>query len=485
MTTPPFNPTDVVLAWPEVLLTLVGLLVLCLECLVPEERRGWLGGLSLLGVAGAAALVFGQVGERISGFSGMYVVDPFAVFLKVVFLAATAMTILLALPYLRLERIERGEFYALVLFCTVGMMLMASGGDLLSLWLGLETMSICIYVLVGFLKGDQRSNEAALKYLLMGAFSSAVLLYGIVLLFGVAGSTNLAAIGQALGAGRLHGPMLILAVILLTAGLGFKIAAVPFHAYIPDVYEGAPTAVTAFISVGPKVAGFAMLVRIFLLAIPPEAVSWSALFYVLAILTMTLGNLAAIAQRNVKRMLAYSSIAHVGYLLIGVVAGGALGTAALLLYVLAYCFMNLGAFATVILLCRETVKGDQLEDFSGLAQASPAAAAAMLVFLLSLAGVPPTGGFVGKLYLFGAAIEAQYLGLAVIAVINSAISLFYYMRVAMFMYMRELPPGGLVLSRSRPLHLALLAAAVGTLLMGVYPGPFVDFALASVVGVVK
>jgi len=275
---------------------------------------------------------------------------------------------------------------------------------------------------------------------------------------------------------------LTLAMILLAAGFGFKIATVPFHMYLPDAYEGAPTSVTAFMSVGPKAAGFAVLLRVFLLAIPSLQGSWVQLFYVLSVLTMTVGNVVAIAQKNIKRMLAYSSIAHVGYLLIGLVAGSPLGISAILLYLLVYVLMNVGAFAMVILLCRQGLRGDQIEDFSGLAQKSPLAAATMLIFLLSLAGIPPTGGFVAKFYVFGAAIKAGYVLLAVIAVVNTAISLFYYMRVAMVMYMREEPSPITALSPSRPLHWALAIAILGILIIGVYPGPFLGWAWVSLTG---
>jgi NADH-quinone oxidoreductase subunit N len=286
-----------------------------------------------------------------------------------------------------------------------------------------------------------------------------------------------------MGMGSFRNPVLLMAMVLLAAGFGFKIAAVPFHMYLPDMYEGAPTPVVAFMAGAAELAGVAVLLRVFLLAMPGLQVDWGLLFWVLSVLTMTIGNLVAIAQANIKRMLAYSTIAHMGYLLIGPVVGSELGVAAVLFYSLVYACMTIGAFGIVILLARGTVRGDQIDDFSGLAQRSPVAAAIMLLFLLSLTGIPPTAGFVGKLYLFAAAIESGYVWLALIAVINSAISLYYYMRIAMVMYMRELPVQGIALSQSPALYLGLFLAAAVTLLLGIFPGPVLEFARASAVGI--
>jgi NADH-quinone oxidoreductase subunit N len=377
-----------------------------------------------------------------------------------------------------------GEFYAVLLFSTLGMMFIASGGNLLSLYVGLETMSISIYVLAGFLKRDRKSNEAALKYLLMGAFTSGVILYGIALLYGLTGTLDIKQTAATLVQMKLSNPALLLAMVMLTAGFGFKIAAVPFHMYVPDVYEGAMTTVTAFLAVGSEAAGVAALLRVFLGAIPQIQGDWAVLFWILSVLTMTVGNVLAMAQRNMKRMLAYSSIAHIGYVLIGFVVGTEQGISAMLLYVLIYEFMTAGAFAMVIYLRTETVKGDLIEDFAGLARVRPAAAAAMVIFLMSLTGIPPTAGFVGKFYLFGAAINSGYIWLAVVAAVNTAISLFYYMRVAMVMYMLE-SPGPVSVSSSRPLYAAVIFAVLGTLIMGIYPGPFLELAQASLSGLLK
>jgi NADH-quinone oxidoreductase subunit N len=283
--------------------------------------------------------------------------------------------------------------------------------------------------------------------------------------------------------GSFRNPTLLMAMVLLAAGFGFKIAAVPFHMYLPDMYEGAPTPVVAFMAGAAELAGVSVLVRVFLLAMPGLRVDWGLLFWVLSVLTMTIGNIVAIAQDNIKRMLAYSTIAHMGYLLIGPAVGSELGVAAVLFYSLAYACMTIGAFGMVILLARGTVRGDQIDDFSGLAQKSPLAAAVMLLFLISLTGIPPTGGFTGKFYLFAAAVEAGYIWLVLIAVINSAISLYYYMRVAMVMYMRELPPQGIAMRESPALYLGRFLAAAATLLLGIFPGPVLELARASAVGI--
>ena len=317
------------------------------------------------------------------------------------------------------------------------MMIMAGGIDLITIFIGLETMAVSFYILAGFIKPNQRSNEAAVKYFLLGAFSLGILLYGMSLMYGLSGTTNLRVMATAF-VGQERDPRLVLAVILVVAGIGFKIAAVPFHMWAPDVYEGAPTPITAFLSVGSKAASFAMLLRIFVEGLPSMSADWRLLFEVLAIVTMTVGNVAALTQTNLKRMLAYSSIAHAGYLLIGVVAGTARGITAMLIYLLIYAFMQLGAFAVIVHAApAATCIGDELKDFSGLHFRNPFAAFAMLLFMLSLGGIPPTAGFMGKFWLFGAAIDAGYYWLAVIGVLNSAISLYYYVRIVVFMYLKK------------------------------------------------
>jgi NADH-quinone oxidoreductase subunit N len=477
------TPADLRLLSPELVVTVTGLLVLLLDLLPVGRNRTFLTGLGLAGAVLALGLNLGQAGTRALAFGQLHVVDNYAVFFKAVFLASAIIVMLAAARFLEDRGLGAGEFNALLLFATLGTMLMASAHDLLSLFIGIETMSICTYVLCGYMKQDRRCSEGALKYLLMGTFSTGVILYGMVLLYGATGTTGLPAIGRAVGMQGAQNPAVMLAMVLLAAGFGFKIAAVPFHMYLPDMYEGAPTPVVAFMAGAAELAGAAVLVRVFWMALPGLQLDWSLLLWVLAVLTMTIGNLIAIVQTNIKRMLAYSTISHMGYLLMGPVAGSALGVSAVLFYSLVYALMTIGAFGVVILIGREAVRGDQIEDFSGLAERSPLAAAAMLLFLLSLTGIPPTAGFVGKFYLFAAAVEGGYIWLVLIALVNSAISLFYYMRVAAAMYMRELPSRGLALSPSLALHAALALAAFGTLLLGIYPGPLLEMARASVIAI--
>jgi NADH-quinone oxidoreductase subunit N len=462
---------------PETVMCVAGLAVLTLDFAVRSGRNAWLGYLSLVGVGLTGLALIPGWGQTQTGYNGLLVADPFAAFFKVVVLLAAALTILIAIQYLETEGADFGEFYAVVLFSTLGMMLMVSTLDLLMIYLGLETMSISIYLLTGFFKRSQRSTEAALKYLLMGAFSSGIILYGMVFLYGFAGSLNLKDIGAAVAREGAGNPALLVAMVLLTAGFGFKVAAVPFHMYLPDVYEGAPTPVAAFLAGGSEVASIAVLIRLFAWAIPGLQDDAGTLLWVLAFLTMTIGNVVAIAQKNIKRMLAYSSIAHVGYVLIGITVGTPLAYRAVLFYSFAYCLMKLGAFGLVCLLCRGEVKGDLIEDFDGLMQRSPWAAVSMLIFLLSLTGIPPTAGFFGKLYLFGAAIEAGYVWLAVIGVVNSAISAFYYLNVVRAMFMTEAPEraGAPSLRWPGALLVANAAAAAGTLLFGLYPTPVYGF----------
>lgn len=476
-----FNPADLWLLLPEITITVVGLVVLTADFIAAGRDRDGLAWFSVAGLVVTAALAWQQLTApgRAVGFSGLHVVDPYAAFFKLVFVVSALIVILVSMRFLKDQDVPQGEYYALILFATLGAMLMASANDLLSLFVALETLSVSTYALCGFLKRDQRCNEGAIKYLLMGAFSTGIILYGMVLLYGFAGGTGLEAIARAVGMGSLQNPALIMGMVLLAAGFGFKIAAVPFHMYLPDMYEGAPTPVVAYMAGATELAGVAVLVRVFLLGMPGLQVDWSLLFWVLAVLTMTIGNVVAIAQTNIKRMLAYSTIAHMGYILIGPVVGSQLGVAAVLFYSLAYALMTIGAFGLVVLLTHGAVRGDQIDDFTGLAQEHPLAAAIMLLFLLSLTGIPPTAGFVGKLYLFGAAIEAGYYWLVIIAVVNSAISLFYYMRVATAMYMRDVPPHGIATSPSLALNVALLLAAAGTLLLGIFPGPILALARAS------
>jgi NADH-quinone oxidoreductase subunit N len=431
--------------------------------------------LAALGATAVALVPFAHTQVEVA--HGLLAVDQFALFFKVVFLGAAAFTVLMSVRYLEIEGASPGEYYFLILCATLGMMIMAGGIDLITIFIGLETMAVSFYILAGFIKPSQRSNEAAVKYFLLGAFSLGVLLYGMSLMYGLSGTTNLRVMAAAF-VGQERDPRLVLAVILVVAGIGFKIAAVPFHMWAPDVYEGAPTPVTAFLSVGSKAASFAMLLRIFLEGLPSMSADWRMLFEALAVVTMTVGNLAALTQTNLKRMLAYSSIAHAGYLLIGVVAGTPRGVTSMLSYLWIFAFMQLGAFMVIIMMRRADVVGDELKDFAGLYLRHPLAAFAMLLFMLSLGGIPPTAGFMGKFWLFGAAIDAGYVWLAVIGVLNSAISLYYYIRLVVFMYLKQ-PGGGSEPKATPAVAFALGLAVVATLLFGVYPDRLFALAEAS------
>jgi len=473
-----FSLSDLYYLAPELVLAGGVIVLLAAAALTPRARRGWLSWLALAALAASAAAMLAiEPPAPVNVARGLISVDAFATFFKGIFLLAAAFTVLLSRRYLETEGASHGEYLFLVLCATLGMMFMASGTDLIVIFVGLETMAIAFYILAGLLKPDRRSNEAAVKYFLLGTFSLGILLYGISILYGMSGTTNLRALAIAV-ADQGRDPWLILALILVVAGIGFKIAAVPFHMWAPDVYEGAPTPITAFLSVGSKAASFAMLLRIFLEGLPSLSGDWRILFYVLAVVTMTVGNIAALTQSNTKRMLAYSSIAHAGYLLIGVVAGTTRGVAAMLIYFAMYAFMQMGAFAVVILLRRADVIGDELKDLGGLLARQPFAAVAMLIFMLSLGGIPPTAGFMGKFWLFSAAIDANYVWLAVIGVLNSAVSLYYYLRVVVFMFMKGEAAG------SRPvlspaLATALVVALAGTLILGIYPQPVFELAEVS------
>ena len=461
---------------PELVLTTGALVLLVVDVLVPKGIgvRTWVT-IGVLAATAVSLAPFGAVQQEVS--NGLIAVDRFALFFKVVFLLSATMAVLMSSRYLAMEGASPGEYYFLILCATLGMMIMAGAINLITAFIGLETMAVSFYILTGFIKPNQRSNEAAVKYFLLGAFSLGILLYGMSLLYGLSGTTNLRPM-SAVFAGQPRDPLLVLAVILIVAGMGFKIAAVPFHMWAPDVYEGAPTPITAFLSVGSKAASFAMLLRILLEGLPAMNADWRLLFEILAIVTMTVGNVAALTQTNLKRMLAYSSIAHAGYLLMGVVAGTPRGVSAMLIYLFIYSFMQMGAFAVIVLLRRPDVSGDDLKDFSGLHVRQPFAAFVMLVCMLSLGGIPPTAGFMGKLWLFGAAIDAGYVWLAVIGVLNSAVSLYYYVRVVVFMYLKQETTGSEP-RMSPALAITLGLALAGTILLGVYPPRLFEIAEAS------
>jgi NADH-quinone oxidoreductase subunit N len=476
-----FPAVDLRTIGPALVLTVTGLVVLVLDLLPPRERKDHLGFVGLLGVVASLVLTLWLWGTEARAFRGMVVLDGYALFFDLVIAYATGLVLLLSMDYLRRQGVELGEFYILVLFAAVGMMLMASAGDLIVVFLGLETMSLSLYVLAGFFRARIESGEASMKYFLLGAFASGFFIYGVALIYGATGSTNLERIGAAVTAGAGRDPLLVIGFGLLLVGFGFKISSVPFHMWASDVYEGAPTPVTAFIATGSKAAAFAALLRVLLSAVragPP--VDWTMLVWVLAVLSMTLGNVVAIAQQNLKRMLAYSSIAHVGYMLVGVVAGGTFGGGSVLFYLLVYTFTTAGAFGAILLLERDGREAVRLEDFGGLAARHPLLALALSVFLLSLIGIPPTAGFVGKFYLFGAAVRAGYIWLAVIGVLNAAVAAYYYLRLIVFMYMREPAGPPVVLVPSVSGGLALVVALWGVVQLGLLPAPLFDLAQSAV-----
>ena len=409
----------------------------------------------------------------------MFVVDDFSVFFKMVFYLATGLCVLMSPRYLEEEDIARGEYYVLMLFALAGMMIMASGLDLLSIYVGMELQALCIYVLTGFIRKEKRSNEAALKYVILGSVSSGIFLYGLSLVYGITGTTQLTDMAAALVIGGAHDPALVLATVFLVTGLLFKVGAVPLHMWVPDVYEGAPTTITAFMSVAAKAAAFAILLRIFLDAMAPVAEIWVVVVAVIAVLTMALGSFVALVQTNIKRMLAYSSIAHAGFVLLGLVAGGPDGVASVMLYLLIYAFMNLGIFAIIIMMNTGDVSGEAIEDYAGFAKSHRGLALLMLIFLFSLAGIPPTAGFFAKFYILVALVEQGYVGLAVIAVLLSAVAAFFYIRIVMLMYMKEeARPFDLALTPS--LRLAIAITAAGTVGIGLLPSWFLDLAQDSV-----
>ena len=479
MTLPPgVSPSDFFYIIPEMVLAIGAMVVLLADLYVPREQRGKMISLSV-GVVAATALSVVMIGNPDTTIAGdLMSIDAFGMFFKLLFLGAAALTLMMSGSYLTVEDAPAGVYCFLVLSATLGMMFVASGIELITIFIGLETMAVAFYILAGYLKPNPRSNEAAVKYFLLGAFSLGILLYGMSLLYGLTGSTNLHVIATALEGGGENSQLLQLALILVTAGIGFKIAAVPFHMWAPDVYEGAPTPITAFLSVDSKAAAFAMLLRIFVEGLPSVAMYWQQLFEILAIVTMVVGNIAAITQNNIKRMLAYSSIAQAGYLLIGVVAGTSRGVTAMLVYLSVYALMQLGAFAVIIFLRRKDAVGDNLHDFNGLYFRRPFAAIAMLFFMLSLGGIPPTAGFMGKFWLFGAAIDAGFYRLALIGVLNSAVSLYYYLRVVVYMWLKNEPVGSMP-QATPALTLTIAVAMIGTLVLGLYPGPLFELAETS------
>lgn len=477
----PTSPAETLLILPELFLTVVGLVVLIWATLGGKEVERRIAVASAASLVGTGLLLAASVAAAGTlprlGFGGMLVIDRFALFTKVLVLVASFVTILFSMRFVSVSPYPGGEFYALILFSTVGMLFMASGANLVSIYVALELMALSQYVLAGYFKRETKSIEAAAKYFVLGAFSSGVLLYGLSLVYGATGTLALGPIAKALVAGERNG-LLLVGIILVACGLLFKVASAPFHVWAPDVYEGAPTPITAFFAVGPKMAAYAIFARIFFTAFGPRLPDWAAVIAASAALTMVVGNVGALNQSNVKRMLGYSSIGQAGYALLGLLAYQAadgIGMYALLVYLAAYALMNLGAFGLVILLEAKGYAAESVDDFNGLSKKNPGAAAAMLVFLLSLAGIPPTAGFVGKYLLFSAAMKAGWSGLALLAVLMSAVSLFYYFRIVRAMYLVD-GTGELRWREEPAVTAAIAVCVVGTLGIGIFPQPLIALA---------
>lgn len=491
-----FTGTDYLLSLPIILLTLFALGILLIDLMIPPEWK-WTNALTafvgvLFSAAGVLKIQYAQfqmeqAGRRLEwAFMHSMAMDHFAIYFCYLFLAGAALSILMSVRYLEIEHEHHGEFYSLILFSVVGMMCMASGYDIVLIFIGLELMAISTYVLVGFLRSDRRSNEAALKYLLLGAFSSGIFAYGLSLFYGITGSTNLAGIAQgvsrAMAANQNHAsPVLVVALLTTATGLFFKIAAIPFHQWAPDAYEGAPTSVTGFMSVAVKAAAWAMLLRIFIWGLYPLRSVYLPLLIFVSIVTMTGANLAALTQTNLKRLLAYSSIAHVGYMLLGLIAFASVqypspaffdGLKGILLYLLVYTFMNLGAFAVITSLRQRDVIGDEIDDIAGLYSRAPTEAVLMLIFLLSLAGIPPLAGFYGKYFIFLSLMESGHYVLASLAVFYAVFGLYYYMKIANAMFMREATDKSR-LPISAAMRIALGVTAFGTVVIGIFPERFI------------
>jgi len=477
-----FQTINLNVIMPEVILSVLGMALLLVNVFIPSKSKGYLAWLSLLGIIGAGFAAASGWGINIESFSGSVVQDKFAIFFKIIFLVAAGLAVLISEQYMDRENCNHGELYPIILFTTVGMMLMASGTDLMTIFLGLELMSISLYVLAGFNRDNAKSNEAGMKYFLLGAFSTGFLLYGMALVYGVTGTTRVSKIATLIGqmAAPAENTMLLIGMFLLLTGFLFKIAAAPFHMWTPDVYEGAPTPMTAFMSAGPKAAGFAAMLRLLLVAFPTMIAEWSDLLWILAVLTMTVGNFTALRQDNIKRMLAYSSIAHAGYALVGLVAANSTGTSGILFYMLSYAFMNIGAFAVIILVGKQGEANGTVMDFAGIAKQRPLLAATMALFLFSLAGMPPTAGFIGKFYLFSGAVQEGYIWLAIIGVMNSAASVYYYLRVIVYMYFKPGEEDFEWVTITAPIALALVVAAAGSLIPGIIPSMLLQFAEQAV-----
>jgi NADH-quinone oxidoreductase subunit N len=481
-----FNAGDLIRFLPETILTAMGTLMMVLDPILHRRGSHAFGHMSivaLIAAMGGAVYAYTQAGPA---FGGMLMVDGFATFFRLLVLVVGILTVLPSYRFLARQDAETSEYHALLIFSIAGQCLMAAANDLIMVFIGLEISSIASYVLAGYFRDDKRSNEAALKYFLLGSFATAFFLYGVALIYGATGSVNLTVARAVISGPSAPAPVFIgVAAALMFVGLGFKVSAAPFQMWAPDVYQGAPTPVAAFLSAGPKAAAFAVMLRIFITAFEPIGGGWEPLVWCSALASMTIGNFAALLQTNIKRMLAYSSIAHAGYVMVALTARSQVGTAAAMFYLAAYALMNIGAFAVVSHLSGRGERYQNIEDFSGLGQKQPLTAAMLSIFLLSLIGVPLTGGFFGKFYIFKAALESHLVWLTVLGLLNSAVAAYYYLRILVMMYMHE--PGEAVEKAERlspGLRAALILPALGTLVLGIFPGLVLEFAGKSA-GLVK
>jgi len=471
----PPAPAEYLRALPEIVLTGVATLVMVLEPLTPPGRKRALGYLGLLGLLGALAAAVAGYSNQGLAFSGMLRVDGFAVFFRVLVIVAGALAALISFQYLRREDAESGEFYALLLYSVAGQCLMAASNELIVLFIGLEISSIASYVLAGFLRRDKLANEAAAKYFLLGSFATAFLLYGVAMIYGATGATNLDAIRQALPAAKM-GLLAAAAAALMFVGFALKVSAAPFQVWAPDVYQGAPAPVTAFLSAGPKAAAFAVFLRVYLTAFGSISARWENVMWSSALLTMVVGNFGALSQTNIKRLLAYSSIAHAGYVMVAVAAHTEAAVAAAMYYLAVYVLMTIGAFALVSYFARKGEQWVHVDDLAGLGQRQPVTAALFAILLLSLIGVPPTGGFFAKFYVFKASLDAGLSGLTILGLLNSAVAAYYYLRILVVMYMRD--PGKSILDlppMAAGTRTVLWTTSLASLALGLYPSIVLRF----------
>jgi NADH-quinone oxidoreductase subunit N len=467
---------------PEIIMTIAGTLIMLLEGLLGEDKKRNLSVLTFIAFAGALAAAVVANGNPGLSFSNMMIVDDFATFFRVLMIAVGILSLFSATQYLKREHAESSEYYALLLFSVVGQCIMVTANELIMVFIGLEISSIATYVLAGYLRDDKRNNEAALKYFLLGSFATAFLLYGVAWIYGVTGSTNLTSIRTALLTPGSERNIILAgtAAALMFVGFAFKVSAAPFQIWAPDVYQGAPAPVTLFMSAGPKAAAFAVFLRVFMTAFGPITNRWEPFVWSSALLTMIIGNFAALMQTNIKRVMAYSSIAHAGYIMVAIAAHNQIGIAAAMFYLAAYALMNIGAFAVITHFSRQGERFVNIEDLAGLGWKQPVTAGLFAIFLLSLIGVPLTGGFFGKFYIFRAAIDANLVWLAVLGMLNSAVAAYYYLRILVVMYMNE--PGEATMSLQpigAGIATTLWVSAVGTLLLGVFPSVVLNFATAS------